>query len=293
MNKGELVSMSIFGFIGYGSMGSMLVKEFIQIVGIEQRNIIVTRKNENKLKEITDTWPDINVTPDITEVAKKSKYLFLCVKPLEMFDILEKISPYLLPKQHLISICAAVRIQDIERFVNCNCSKLLPTVVSEVQRGVTLICHSARVQEEEAQRLEEILSRINIIKRVEEKNFGFASELTSCGPGFYAEMLKEFINAGLRCSDCFSIDEIAEMVQETVLGTIELAKQKKISYGDIITRVATKGGITEEGVMVMRKELPQVFDGVFRSSMDKRAMVDHKLKEQIDNRVPIYNIENE
>ena len=53
--------MDRIGFIGYGSMGSMLVKGLIGSGQVRQEQIIVTRKDKSRLDEIKKTWPEINV----------------------------------------------------------------------------------------------------------------------------------------------------------------------------------------------------------------------------------------
>jgi len=75
----------------------MLVKGFINTGYVRQEQIIVTRKNKSRLDEIKSAWPNINTTEDVTEVVKKAKYIFLCVKPLEYENVLDDIKSYILP----------------------------------------------------------------------------------------------------------------------------------------------------------------------------------------------------
>jgi pyrroline-5-carboxylate reductase len=54
--------MNNLGFIGFGSMGSMLIKGFIKSGQVRQEQIIVTRKDKGRLDEIKNTWPKISIT---------------------------------------------------------------------------------------------------------------------------------------------------------------------------------------------------------------------------------------
>lgn len=46
--------------------------------------------------------------------------------------------------------------------------------------------------------------------------------------------------------------------------------ENNYSYQDVITRVATKGGITEEGVKVIQEAFPQVSNAIFDKTLEKR-----------------------
>ncbi len=60
------------------------------------------------------------------------------------------------------------------------------------------------------------------------------------------------------------------MVVETLHGFIKILKEKNWDFKEIISRVATKGGATEEGVIVLNEGLPNVFDLVFKKTLRKQ-----------------------
>lgn len=275
--------MNNIGFIGFGSIGSMLIKGFIESGQICQEQIIVTRKDKSRLVDIKNTWPEVNIAQEVTEVVKLAKYIFICVKPLEYKSILNEIKPYILPDQHIISTAGSVTIENIEKMVNCRITKVMPTIISEVNEGITLICHSSKVTVEDAHFIELLLGSICKIRLMDEKDFGFATELTSCGPGLIAAVFHELVKSGLRHTDSFKEGDIAEMVLQTLYGTARLILEKKMNFADVISRVATKGGITEEGVKVLGKSLPQVFDEMFDMTMNKRKSVSEKVCKEFES----------
>jgi pyrroline-5-carboxylate reductase len=275
-----MIRLPKFGFIGYGSMGSMLVKKLIQSAEIKQEDIIITRKNIDKLPEIQKLWPEVVVTQDITDVVQNSKYIFLCMKPLEYLGVIKEIKPLLTEEHHIISITGSLMINDIERLLPCKITRLLPTLTSEVLEGITLVCHNSQVQEKDALELESNFHSFTRLFRVKEDDYGFASEFTSCGPGLYAAMLQEFVEAGLRHSNSLTKEQVVELVMQTIYGTAKLMLENEMDFEQVITRVATKGGITEEGVRVLKEGLPNVFDEVFECTMGKRRAVEKNLHEQ-------------
>lgn len=269
--------MNKLGFIGFGSMGSMLVRGLINTGYVRQEQIIVTRKNKSRLDEIKDIWKDVNTTDDIIEVVKEAKYIFICVKPLEYMNILENIESYVLPSQHIISIAGSVTLEYLDRIINCKITKVMPTITSEVNEGISLICHNSKVSSEDAENIESMFKNISKVKQISEKDFGIASEFTSCGPGLIASIFDEFVEAGLRHTNSLRKEDIQEMVLHTLMGTAKLMLENNMSFEGVISRVATKGGITEEGVKVLESGLPPVFSEMFTKTMNKRKVVSEKV----------------
>ena len=63
------------------------------------------------------------------------------------------------------------------------------------------------------------------------------------------------------------------MVLNTMVGTGQLMVENNLSYEEVISRVATKGGITEEGVKVIQGAFPKIADTIFDKTLEKRKNV--------------------
>jgi pyrroline-5-carboxylate reductase len=263
--------MTKIGFIGYGSMGSMLVKGFIHSGKVKQEQIMVTRRDKSRLTEVKASWPGINITESLVEVAKTADIIFLCVKPKDYSDVLQEIKSFITKDKHIISITSGISMNYLESMLHTKITKIIPTLVSEINEGVTLICHNKKVTKEDITIIQTILSGISKLKYINEEDFGFASDFTSCAPGFIAAIFKEFVEAGIRKTDSISDTDIEDMVLYTLLGTAKLMLEKNMKFDQVIKRVAVKGGITEEGVKVLEKELPIIFDELLQTTNNKRV----------------------
>jgi pyrroline-5-carboxylate reductase len=266
------------GFIGYGSMGSMLLNGFISSGKINQNQIIVSTKTKSKLETIKAKFDQIHIAQSNMEVAQKAKYIFICVKPLEVKSILAEISKFATSETHIISIAASVTIKNIEEIINGKITKIIPSLTSEVKEGISLVCHNNIVSKNDAAFVESLLGGISVVKIIDENNLETATEITSCGPGLIAAMFQEFVNAGLRHSN-LSREDVEEMVIRTFSGTAKLMLEENMKFEDIINRVATKGGITEEGVKILKTGLPKTFDEMFYQTRDKRRDVAKRMDE--------------
>ena len=265
------------GIIGIGSMGKMLLNGFIKSKVISQNQINITTYTKEKLNRLKIEFPDINIFEKASDVTKNSDLIFICVKPMEVKQILNEIIGNLTINSHLISIAGCVTINNIEKMFNGKISKVIPSLTSEVLEGISLICHNEKVKEEDKIYLENILNKLSTVKNIKENDFEIAADLTSCAPGLIAAIFNEYVNAALPFSN-FSREEATDMVIKTLYGTAKLMKDKEMSFEETLTRVATKGGITEEGAKVLNEQLPNIFKTVFEKTLNKHEIVKSTIK---------------
>lgn len=261
------------GFIGYGSMGSMLLQGFIKSGVIAPEEIIVSTRTKSKLLDIRNNWAGVNIARDNAEAAQNAKYIFVCVKPLEVKNVLKEIKGFLKPDSVVISIAGSGTMENIENLTHGKVIRLIPSLTSEVLEGISLVCCNKLVDNGEMDYIEQLLNGISTVKRVREEALDLAAELTSCAPGFLAAILNEFVQSAMRQNRGLSEKDAEEMVVRTFYGTAKVLAERNMGFEEMIQRVATKGGITEEGVKVFRAELPQTFDKVFEVTLNKRKTV--------------------
>ena len=73
--------------------------------------------------------------------------------------------------------------------------------------------------------------------------------------------------------------ELAErLVKQTLLGTALLLGEE--SFAGLIESVATKGGITQAGVLVIQSEAPGMFDRLFQATEARHEQVKDKIERQ-------------
>jgi pyrroline-5-carboxylate reductase len=264
-------------FIGLGSMGSMLVGGFLSSGGLQPSEVVLSTRTKSKLGEAQARWPGILTAGTNAQAAGQARHVFLCVKPADVKAVLEEISPSLCAGAHIVSIAGTVPMAAIEDLTGHPVTKAIPTVASEVGGGVSLLCHGKKVQPEDAAFVEGLFRGIGGVRRLPEEDLDMGVELTSCMPGFIASIFQEIVESALRHSDSIGRADAEQMVLQTLLGTARLLAEKCMGFDEAIERVATKGGITEEGVKVLRAGLPPVYDEMFNRTMEKRNALKDKV----------------
>jgi pyrroline-5-carboxylate reductase len=263
--------MSKFGFIGFGNMAKMIIKCLIDYAGIEPRDIYVTRADTSRLGEIGAAFNGVNALASPVEVVRNARIIFLCAKPAGIKAALNEMTAFAKSDTHFISLAVVLSLDELDGIYQGKFTKYMPTVASEVASGISLINHNRHVTDAEAADIEALISRFSAVKRISEEDWGFASILTSCMPGFIASVSGHFADAAYRRTGSLSIsiEEISELLTGTLYGTAKLLNETGASYAQVVDRVATKGGITREGVNVFDRTLPTVLDEVFEKALIK------------------------
>jgi pyrroline-5-carboxylate reductase len=256
------------GFIGYGSMGSMLLSGFLRAEILSPAQVCVSARTRSRTALLHYQWPEVEILEHNKEIAQRCNRLFICVKPFEVKDVLEEIKGYLRPETHIISIAACVSFRDMRNIFLGKITRVVPTFISEVGQGVSLVCNNCYVEQGDSEYIQSLLMSISNIKIIEENDIEIATSLTSCAPGLIAAIFEEFADSGLRYSN-FTREEVITMVINTLYGTAKLLYEREMLFNEMIERVATKGGITEKGVSVLRSDLPGIFDEVFKNTLGK------------------------
>jgi pyrroline-5-carboxylate reductase len=276
------VTVFELGLIGYGSMGSTLLNGFLSKGVLSEDQVIVATRTQPKLDGLKKRWPGVAIAINNVAAARESGMVLIAVKPRDVRPVLDEIVSSMPKDAHLVLISAGVTIKNAEHLFPGKISKVIPSITMEVGEGIALVCHNENVCPGDAKRVERMFGAISTVLPMEEKNLEVAADLTSCAPGFFAAIIREFVNAGMR-HGTLTKEEAEKMAVATFYGTAKLLAEKGMDFDEVVSRVATKGGITEEGVKVLRKDLPSTFDEVFDSTLSKYAVIKKAIGEQFED----------
>jgi pyrroline-5-carboxylate reductase len=279
--RSENIIMDKVGFIGHGHMGSVMLNSLLSAKAIQPEQVVISTRTKTKLDGLKARYPAVEIAANNQEVAEKSLRLFVCVGTFQVKDVLAEIRDVFSVDHHLGIISGGLEIVSVERMFEGAVSKVMPTIISEVHQGVTLVCSNSKVKKVERDWLCEIFGKIGQVKTIQEHQFEIGADFTSCMPGLFAAMCDQFIKAGVRKGD-LTYEEASEMLLYTLGGTIELLRQKGESFKGLIHRVATKGGATEGGVAVLETRLPEVFEEVLSVTLQRHEARMEKTRQQFE-----------
>lgn len=269
------------GVIGYGSMGKMLVYGFLRH-GIPASQIVVANRHLDKMQPLTEAYSEITTTIE-NEVAANSKHLFLCVEPLQMAGVLQQIAGCFRSDTHLITIAGAGDMAGYTPVFAGGISRVIPTLLAEIDRGYSLISHNEKVTAADQNWLGEILGKMGKTVVVPEEQLKTWMQFTSCGPAFIAALFEQWLAVGEQVLPAAQKQILFDALLETVAGTVAFMQQSQLSFAEIVARVATKGGITERGVQILSNGLAPVFTELLTECNNRNDGAGKKVADSIGN----------
>ena len=269
------------GFVGVGNMSGAVVRALLDRAVVEQRDVALFNRTPGRLAPLIEAYPGINIAASPQEVAARCEVVFIGVNSGAVREVILQMSSSLSRRTHLITFSGGTSFANLAKMYPGPISKVIPSMTIGTGRGVTLVCHNKDVTDERKGHLVTLFSPCGLVREVGEDQVEAATSLTSCAPGLMAEMMHRFAESGARAGD-LSPDEALEMVLETMVGTAIMLTDHGISPGELISMVATKGGITERGLAVLDRELPSVFDRVMAATLGKQAGVERESAPEFD-----------
>ena len=258
----------------------------------------------NKFESLIEEYPEenLNITSDNKEVATQCEKILISVETPQFKEIIEEIKPFINEKTHIIYTCAGLNFNHIKPLFDGKLSLVIPTLASTVtsnnsisslarRKGVTLVKHNSKVELQERLFVEDLFNEFSYVKKIdnpiyfneEENNLDpsdneleMSTIISSCGPAFIAIMMDIFAQS---CSEASNIskDEIEEMILKTVIGTAMLKDDQGLSNEDIINKVATKGGITQEGVDLLDKKFNKISKNLIKILLSRYDEVNDEM----------------
>lgn len=254
------------GIIGYGSMGKMLAQKFLESGRADKNSLFVSNRTKERLQEIASL---ATVCGANSEAAKNSDILFVCVRPCDLKEVVAEINGSLKKDALLVSLNGSVAFEMLEQIATRKIAKVIPSVTAEINRSQTLVCWNSLVESSDKENLTRLLECMGEVVELPENEMGMGSELVSCMPGFIASMF-DVVCKSAKKHTSLQDEQIIKMVLNTVSATGDLMIQKGLSFEEVVARVATKGGITEEGSKIIYSQFPATADAMFQKTLDKR-----------------------
>jgi competence protein ComER len=262
------VGIMKIGIIGTGNMGRILVESLIEGKAISPSSMVITNRTITKAKLLKDRYKGLRVGMNATEVASQTDLVFVCVKPMDVYRILDEINPYLTKNKCVVSITSPINTKQIESKVECSVARVIPSITNRALTGASLLTFGDQCSDEWKIKVETLFTKISVPVNIEEKITRVASDIVSCGPAFFSYLLQRFILAAVKETE-IDQETATVMASEMIVGLGELIKQGHYTLPSLQEKVCVKGGITGEGIKVMDEELGELFEHLFQATHAK------------------------
>ena len=257
------------GIIGTGSMGCMLIRSFIRGGAAVPRQISAANRTPEACIAIAAEM-GVREAANNRALVQDADIIILCVRQPDVVPVMQEIEEQLTDDKLLISVASDISVSVLETMTKAPVVRVIPSVTSEQLKGVSLIVFSESAAPDDCEVVLSLFGAIGTPVVITEPEMEAYTTLTSCAPAFFAAMIREFATSAARMAG-IPADESEQLARETFIGTAALLEISGTSSADLISRVATPGGITEVGVDVLFRDFPAVCDEVFAATARKHA----------------------
>jgi len=231
------------GIIGTGNMGSALVKTILTKNILEEKSLIIYDKDKTVTEELSSQF-NVKVAENSAELTRSSQYVLLAVKPQVINAVLDEISPYLTPKQTLVSIAAGVSLEHLGKFFNKEVGiiRIMTNTPLMVGTGASAISQNKHVNSDNIEFIKKLFNSGGIVVELDEEHIDAVTGLSGSGPAYIFVIIEALADGGVKMG--LSRRIALKLAAQTALGAAKLVLETGKHPGELKDMVASPGGTT-------------------------------------------------
>ena len=257
--------------IGCGHMGDALAASWIRskkysITIVDPLKYIFLKKKYKS--KVIRVFKNISNLDNFTEF----DFVIFAVKPKDLQNLMLELSKIKFDsKIALVSVVAGKKIKNFEQEFKYlkNYFRVMPNMPAFIGQGMNCIVSNKKASKISKKEVVELFSYSGITEFFKDENeIDMATAISGSGPGFVFNIIDAMENAAIDLGFDRKIANI--LVTQTFKGSIDLLLKNKLTARELVNMVATKGGTTEAGLKIMKKnKLHKIFKDLTKSSYRK------------------------
>ncbi|MCR3956147.1 MAG: pyrroline-5-carboxylate reductase [Gudongella sp.] len=241
------------GFIGSGNMGQAMINGLLESGIVDKEMVIASAKTEGTINQVSERY-GIKVYSDNNELAKRSDYLILAVKPYMHQDVLEDIKGNLKKGAIVITVGAGITLDFLKNNLpeGTRYLKAMPNTPAMVGEGMTAIAVDQEFENEEMEEILSIFRTFGRVEIVEENKMDGVTAVAGSSPAYVYMLIEAMADAavlqGLQRKQAYTF------AAQAVLGAARMVLETGIHPGELKDKVCSPGGTTIEAVTTLERE---------------------------------------
>ena len=226
-------------------MGNILIDAFLETRAVKPSCLTIINRTPAKAYHIKEKYPSVHIAKTIDKVIERSHLIFICVKPIDIYPILQKYAEHFSDEKCLVSITSPISPSQLETLVPCHVARIIPSITNRALSGASLFTFGNNCSEEWQQKLFRLFKNISTPLVIEEDITRVSSDIASCGPAFFSYLLQCFINAAVDKTN-ITHEEATTLVSEMVVGMGKLLEKGFSHYLLYKKKYALKAALQEK-----------------------------------------------
>ncbi len=266
-------------FIGAGNMGAALAQGACRALGPEQ--ILVCDHIPAKAAALAEKL-GCTAAEDNPAAVREAQYIFLCVKPHLLADVLKDLCPTLEAcrkageEKVLVSIAAGVQTKTLQEYVSTLSSQIpilrvMPNTCAAIGQGMLALTAPAGTPEPYWTGVEAILAQSGRVERIEEHLMDQFTAVAGCGPAYVYQLIEALADGGVLVG--LPRPQAQVYAAQMVLGAAAMVLETGEHPGALKDAVCSPGGSTIAGVAALeaggfRTAAIQAVEAAYRKNIE-------------------------
>lgn len=244
------------GLIGSGNMAAAMVAGWVRADPQMAPRLHLTDRGSGRARRLAEEVAGDHGSPtvhaDNRALVRATDVVVLCVKPIDIEDVLREVSDLVEPSQVVASVAAGVQTATIENLLDDDVPvlRLMPNVPVRVNAG-TLVYAVGRASSEKLGPTLEAFAMLGACVELQERLFDAATAVSGSGPAFFGLVVEAFEDAAIVAG--LSADVGRELAVTTMVGTAEMLMTEGLSCSDLRRMVTSPGGTAATGLAQMER----------------------------------------
>ena len=234
--------------IGVGNMASAIIAGIVSS-DIKLSNIILYDSNTSQYDKLNSGTIPYIYAGSISDAVRLADCVLLSVKPQNYNDVLSEISKIDGCEGKIyISIGAGISSDSVSEALNNACViRVLPNVPMFIGKGVSVICQNPLVSTDDFEFVCAIFRSAGSVLIIDECEMNRIIGVTSSSPAYVFKFINAIYQGAL--SQGLPDRDLLNAICDTVIGSALMLKSSSDTPEELISRVASKGGTTEQALL--------------------------------------------
>jgi len=260
-----------FGFLGAGRMATALAGGMVKASLIKSRQLVASDLVPAAAKAFAKTTGGKALKGN-AEVVHKANVIVIAVKPHQVLELLDELSPEITSKHLFISIASGVTLAQLENALGnkARVMRVMPNTPALVGAGAAGFARGQRATTADAKLAAQVLGAVGLAVEVPERLINAVTGLSGSGPAYGFQIIEALSDGGVAVG--LPRELATQLAAQTMLGAAKMVLETGEHPGTLKDMVTSPGGTTIEGLHEL--EAAGVRNGLMnavRAAADKAA----------------------
>ncbi|MEG0484606.1 MAG: pyrroline-5-carboxylate reductase [Oscillospiraceae bacterium] len=231
------------GLIGFGNMAKAICGGILKAGLVAAADICTYDLSQDAMQAASDMG--VNLCKNEIELTTCSRYVFLCVKPQGITEVLNTIKPQANARSNVfLSIAAGITTKSIQKILGEDMPiiRAMPNTPLLLACGTIALCKTQNADEESYCFIKTVFKSVGSVYEIPEEKFNEIINVNGSTPAYiylFAETVAKYAQIS-------GIDYgiALQMFCDTLIGSARMMKESGKTPNELIEMVSSKGGTT-------------------------------------------------